>query len=47
MSEQQLAAQDLPDSSSEIAIAIRAVPVSIPHARAMPLLVYACRQGRM
>ena len=34
MSEQQLAAQDLPDSPSEIATAIRAVPVSTPHAPA-------------
>ncbi len=47
MSEQQLPAKDLPDSSSEIAIAIRAVLVSTPHAHATQLLMYTRRHRRI
>ena len=33
----------LTDSAHEIATAIRAAPVSTPHAHASQLLMYACR----
>jgi hypothetical protein len=34
-------------SASEIALAIRAVPLSTPHAHATQLLMYTCRCRRL
>ena len=45
MTEHQCA-RTLIESDIEIATAIRAVPLSVPHARATQLLMYACRHRR-
>ena len=45
MTEQQPATMPT-DSAHEIAIAIRAAPVSTPHARATQLLMYTRRRRR-
>jgi len=44
MCDRQLVAQDLPKSASEIATAIRAVPLSTPHAHATQLLMSTRRR---
>jgi len=46
MSEQQLVAQTLPESASEIATAIRAETLSTPHAPATQLLMSTRRRRR-
>jgi hypothetical protein len=46
MSQEELQLGTHVDSASEIALAIRAVPLSTPHARATPLLLSTCRHRR-
>ena len=45
MTEHQCA-RTLIESDIEIATTIRAVPLSVPHARATQLLMYTCRHRR-
>jgi len=47
MSQEELQLGTHVDSASEIALAIRAVPVSTPHAHATQLLMYTCSHRRL